>query len=386
MISDSSDSDSEEDIPARVNPAKVATSTSLSSKPSLVKIAIAEPEPSEDEEEIDEDETQSHNSSTRDSRSPVVFISQHAEISKPVQAPSLESESSSDEEDSGEDDEEEEDEPAPKAKPKENEMRNDEEAEGSEESESESEDEATKVQVPKSSPSVFPTARPAKVSAPKPRQANTSKTSITEEEMSAQDEIDQQLTSSMFEVRSTANSSAVPSSSSIRPPQLNYGASLTSLNTKKPLYGSSAAKASTAARSSQASRINLDQGSESESEEESDDDTTSSSDEEELTRKPNSRPIATVTAKKSKPAVSESDDSESSSTDDSSEESVDEETRVRNEVAAQIASMATGNSQINLPSPKSYRSATQEFRGKEAKKSEKKVDKYVSGQKFSMPL
>lgn len=385
VISDSSDSDSEEDIPARVSPAKLAKSTSLSSKPSLAKTVTAEPEQSEDEDEIDEDETQSQNSSTRDSRSPVVF-SQNAETSKPVQAQQDQGpESSSEEEESDEDDEEEVTEPTPKAKAKGNVIMDNEEEEGSEESESESEDEGTEVQVPKSSPPILPVARPTKVSAPKPNQANTSKTSITEEEMSTQDEIDQQLTSSMFEVRSTANSSAVPSSSSIRPPQLKYGASLTSLNTNKPLYGSSVGKPSAAARSSQLSRVNVDEGSESESEseEESDDDTTSSSDEEEDIKKPNSRPIGTVTAKKSKPAASESDDS---SSEDSSEESVDEETRVRNEVAAQIASMANGDSQISISSPKAYRSGTQEVRGKEGKKVERKVDKYVSGQKFSMPV
>jgi hypothetical protein len=398
LISDSSDSDSE-DIPARVSPAKLAKSTSLSSKTSMSKTVPPKPEESGDEEEIDEDETQSQNSSTRDSRSPIVFnrIVETSETAHAQRSEPPEFESNSEEEENGsassegdEDDEQEEDESTPKSKIKEIEMQGgeveEEQEEESEGSESESE-EGTEVQVPKSSPPILPVARFTKVSAAKPSQPNNSKTSITEEEMSTQDEIDQQLTSSMFEVRTTVNSSAVPSSSSIRPPQLKYGASLTSLNTNKPLYGSIAVKPLSAVRSSQPSRVNLDDDSRSESEEESDDNTTSSSDEEEDDKGPKSRPIATATTRKSQPTASGSEDeSENSSNEDSSEESADERTRARNELAAQIASLANSDIQVSFPSPKAYKSATQEVRANKVKKVEKKVDKYVFGQKFSMPI
>lgn len=391
MISDDSESDSEEDIPARVSPAKSAKSNSLSSRPPLAR-TTAEPEQPEDEE-TDEDETQSQNSSTRDSRSPVVF-SQHAQTSELVQAQrSASPESESTSSDSGSEAEEEDDEPIQKSNAKDVEMKDDEddeeEEEGSENSESESEDEGTEVQVPKSSPPILPEVRPAKVSAPKTSRANNSKTSITEEDMSTQDEIDQQLTSSMYEVHSSG-AAAVPSSSSIRPP-LKVGASLMSLNSGKPLYASSAPKSSTAGRRSQPSRINMDEASasesESESEEESDDDTTSSSDEDHKSMK--SKAGVTTAGRKSRSAASESDDdSDDSSSEDSSSDSEDsEEVRARNELAAQIAGyMANGDSQVSLPSPKAYRSGTQDVKKDEKGKREKKVDKYLVGQKFSMPV
>jgi hypothetical protein len=45
--------------------------------------------------------------------------------------------------------------------------------------------------------------------------------------------------------------------------------------------------------------------------------------------------------------------------------------------------VAKGDSQVSTPSPKAYRTATQEV--KYGKKTEKKIDKHVTGQKFREP-
>ncbi|KAE9381118.1 hypothetical protein N431DRAFT_358841 [Stipitochalara longipes BDJ] len=377
--SSSSDSDSEEDIPARVSPAKSAKSRPLSLKPILPAIVATKPEATKDEEEeVDEDETQSHNSSTRDSRSPVIY-SQHT-ATKPVpnlRLPSPQRKSSSEEEDSDSDSSEstseEDDEPTPKPKSKDVEMKDvedgsedseseteapkamaqevemkDTEDEDSEESSSDSDDEGTEIQVPKSSPPVLPAAKSAKVSAPQASQSNN--------------------------IRSSANSSAVPSSSATRP-TFKVGASLSSMNSSKLLYGSTPAKPLTPARSSQRAKVNMEQESESEEEEESEDDATSSSDEQP------SKPVATKVATKPQPKATKSDSSDSDSSD-----SEDEKTRARNELTAMIAGLANGESQGSLLSPKAYRSSTQQQEVKKyGKKGEKKVDKWTTGQKFSMP-
>lgn len=380
----SSDSDSEEDIPAVVSPAKLAKSTSLSSKPTLPTLVAAKTEQSEEEEEeeIDEDETQSHNPSTRDSRSPVIY-SQHTKT-EPVPAlrPALESHIGKDGGDnessksSSEDSEEEFNEPTPKPKSREVpikdaegeesedseaeaeaakaeaqdvEMEDDEEEETSEESASESEGEGTEVQVPKSSPPILPAAKPAKVSAPKPTQTNNS--------------------------RSAINSSAVPSSSAIRP-AFKVGASLSGLNSAKQPLGSKTTKPSTTTKSSQQPKVNMDNGSESEEEEEeeSDEQSTYSSDEEPR------KPIATKFAMKSQPKAKYSD-----SSDEDSSENEDEKSKAQKELTAMIEGLANGDSQVSLPSPKAYRSSTQQEVKKYGKKGEKKVDKYTTGYKFSMP-
>jgi hypothetical protein len=409
--SSSSDSDSEENIPAKVNPAKSTKPHSQSLRPALPATVATKPEvsKSEEEEEIDEDETQSHNSSPRDSRSPVIY-SQHTTTKSVsnLRLPSPQRESGpekdisdSDSSESSSDDEEEDDEPTPKPKRKDVEMNDaDEESEDSEsdadaqkavaqdvrmkapkededsvDSDSESESEGMEIQIPKSSPPIVPAAKSAKVSAPKPSQANNSKASITPEELSTQDEIDQQLTSSVYEVLSTANSSAVPSSSAIRP-TFKVGASLSSLNSSGLLYKSTPVKPLTPARSSQPTKVNMDQGSDSEEEEEeeSDENSTFSSDEEP------SKPTATKIATKSQPKATYPDLSDS----DSSES--DDEKCARNELTAMIANLANGNSQVSVPSPKAYRSSTQQQEVKKyGKKGDKKVDKWTTGQKFSMP-
>ena len=413
IIESSSESDSEEDIPAVATPAKSTNSTSLATEPALPKTVSVKTEQSDDEddddEEIDEDETQSRNSSIRDSRSPVVY-SQHmkTEIVPPLRVPSPKSLSSSEEEDDNEsssEDEEEDDEATPrpssedvemkdaeaeatdeyeseagvtKATARADEMEDDKEG-GSSESSSESGEEGTEVQVLKSSPPILPASKPVKVSAPKPSQVNHSKTSITPKIMSTQEEIDQQLTSSMYEVRSTASSSAVPSSSAIRPPpSFNAGPSLSKMAAGKQVLGSSAAKSTTAGRSSQPARFNLDAGSDSESEEESEEESEKESkfsdDEDDIP----SKSIATVVAKKSQPQATYS---ESSSDEESSE---DEDTRARKELMKKIAHIAKGDSQISLPSPKPYKSGTQQ-EVKNEKKRKKKIDKYLVGQKFRQP-
>jgi hypothetical protein len=407
-ISDS-DSDSEEDIPAVVSHAKLAKSTSLSSKSTLSTPVAAKAEQSEDEEdEIDEDETQSRNPSTRDSRSPVVY-SQHTKT-EPVPALRLALENRFGKDDgdnkssksSSEDSEEEFDEPTPKPKSKQTEKKSaddeesedseseaeagkaeaqdaeiedDEEDEMSEESESVSKGEDTEVQVPKSSPPILPAAKPAKVSVPKPSQANNSKVSTTPEELSTQDEIDQQLTSSVYEARSALNSSAVPSSSAIRP-AFKVGASLSGLNSAKQPLGSKTTKPSTTTKRSQQMKVNMDDGSasEEEEEEESDEQSTYSSDEEPR------KPIATKFATRSQPKAKYSD-----SSDEDSSESEDEKSTAQKELTAMIEGLANGDSQVSLPNPKAYRSSTQQEVKKYGKKGEKKVDKYTTGYKFSMP-
>lgn len=408
VISDSSNSDSgsDEDIPARVSPAKSAKSTFLWSKQAVPVTLAAKPEQSEDEdEEIGEDETQSHNSSIRDSRSPVVY-SQHAKTESipalRLPSPQLESNSEKEnhEKETSGDDSEEDSLPTPKSKAKVAEMKDEEEEsehseseveeskaaaqgvdmkddeveESSVESGSESEGEGTEVQVPKSSPPILPTAKSSKVTSPKPSQANNSKDSITSEEMNIQDEIDQQLTSSVYEARSTVTSSTVPASSAIRP-AIRVGASLSSMNSSKQLLASTSTKPLTPARGSQPAKVNMDEGSsDSEEEEDSDEEPASSSDEEP------SKPMAAKVATKSQPKVAYSD-----SSGEESSESEDEQVKAGKELMAQLANMANGNSQVSLPSPKAYRSLTQQEGKKYGKKGEKKVDKYLTGQKFSMP-
>jgi hypothetical protein len=414
IIESSSESDSEEDIPAVATPAKSTKSTSLATEPALLKTVSVKTEQLDDEddedEEIDEDETQSRNSSIRDSRSPVVY-SQHmkTEIVPPLRVPSPKALSGSEEEDDNEsssEDEEQDNEATPRPSSEDVEMKDteaeatdeseseadvtkataradkvedDKEEGGSSESSSESGDEDTEVQVLKSSPPILPASKPVKLSAPKPSHVNHSKTSITPKIMSTQEEIDQQLTSSMYEVRSSANSLAVPSSSTIRPPpSFNAGPSLSKMAAGKQVLGSSAAKSTTAGRSSQPARFNLDPGSDSESEEESEEESEKESrfsdDEDDIP----SKSMATVIAKKSHPQAKYS---ESSSDEESSE---DEATRTRKELMKKIAHMANGSSQISLPSPKPYKTSTQQEM-KHEMKGKKKIDKYLVGQKFRQP-
>lgn len=415
IIESSSESYSEEDITAVATPAKSTNSTSLATKPALQKLVPAKTEQSDDEdddeEEKDEEETQSRNSSFRDSRSPVVY-SQHmkTEIAPPLRVSSPKSLSSSEEGDDNEsssEDEEEDNEAIPRPNSNDVEMK-DVEAEATDESESEADvpkataqadevedeaekgdssesssesgDEGTEVQDVKSSPPILSASKPVKVSAPKPSQISHSKTSITPKIMSTQEEIDQQLTSSMYEVRSTANYSAVPSSSAIRPPpSFNAGPSLSKMAAGKQVLGSSAAKSTTIGRRSQPAKFDLDAGndseSEEESEEESDKESKFSGDDDNVP----SKSMATVVAKKSQPQATYS---ESPSDEESSE---DEDARTRKELMEKIAHIANGDSQISLLSPKLIKSSTLQEVVKNEKRGKKKIDKYLVGQKFRQP-
>jgi hypothetical protein len=178
----------------------------------------------------------------------------------------------------------------------------------------------------------------------------------------------------VYEARSALNSSAVPSSSAIRP-AFKVGASLSGLNSAKQPLGSKTTKNSTTTKSSQQTKVNIDDGSASEEEEEeSDEQSTYSSDEEPR------KPIATKFATKSQPKAKYSD-----SSDEDSSESEDEKSTAQKELTAMIEGLANGDSQVSLPSPKAYRSSTQQEVKKYGKKGEKKVDKYTTGYKFSMP-
>jgi hypothetical protein len=147
------------------------------------------------------------------------------------------------------------------------------------------------------------------------------------------------------------------------------------LNSKKPAFSSSA-KTSNAVKASQLQTLKEASGSEDESEEESDDDASSDSDEE------TARHISSAFSRspnKAKPKPVDSDsDSSSNSESDSEEEVADTATQIRNELAAQIESMRSNDSQkstVSIPSPKVVR-GTQEVKPK---------SKYLSGYSFSQP-
>ncbi|KAE8448373.1 hypothetical protein EG329_009617 [Mollisiaceae sp. DMI_Dod_QoI] len=397
-----SDDESEEDVPSKSlpkepSPHKVVPSEIISSN-TTIKYELQEPRnESEDEDEgedddedaeVDEDETQSHNTSPRDSRSPVTF-SQHPEITdnpksqgaaQPETGSVSEEDEEADSDDASEEEQEEEDEESKSA------------SEESEDEESEEEEEP-KVQVPKSSPPELPAHKqPIKTTraftGTKPSQ-NNSKESLSDMSINTQDEVNQQLTSSMYEARSAPTSSVsnpIPASSAAAKPKIGFGASLSSLNAASAtLAASSQAKVNSTRRGSQKLQLPQEEEGSEEDEEESDEDDDTSEDEEIELSKGNKR-ISTINKKSFRVDATEKD-SDDSDPDSDNDESVDDEERTRQELLGQIVAITSkndGNSQGSLPSPKLYRSSTQDTT-KTKKAPEKKGNKFLTGYSFSTP-
>ncbi|PVH85812.1 hypothetical protein DL98DRAFT_511347 [Cadophora sp. DSE1049] len=367
-----SSDDSEEDIPSRPTPKKQPLGLRYLENSKAAVTPASEEDSSDDEEvepakEVDEDETQSHNSSPRDSRSPVIF-SQHprstdavkARNSEPLESDSGSESEADDEDDEDQDDEDSDAEEGPKSTPR-NKFVDDEAEDGTSSSGSEDdedaeegdedEDEEVEVEVPNSSPPVLP---PHKHQAsPKPTGINSTHSTIP------------------------ASSAIVypPTSSAAPRPAMKVGVSLSSLSKSKSMLATSSAIKPVVGRSGQRTLQNMADDDSEESEEESDED---SSDDSEF-----EAPKSTQKAKS--PARRDaSSDSDSSGNSDSDSEGEDARKKIRDELALQIAGVK-GNENLNLLSPKLYKTGTQQQdTGKERKKkAEKKTDKYVSGYHFN---
>lgn len=347
---ESSDEESDDDVPSKFDASKAATQSASESE--------SESESEDEQDEAEDDEAASDISSGRDSRSPVTFSQHQAESAAAKIDRSVSPESASGSEDEAERDSSEDDE-------------TDEESENGDASEDEASDsEEAEVQVPESSPTL-PKHKPA-VKATVNHQVNSKNNTIERDtSTSTQGEIDQQLTSSIFEARRPSPASSPPQRA---PPTLKVGASLQALNSKKPAFSSSA-RNSTTVKASQLQTLKEASGSEDESEEESDE---ASSDSDEETAKRLSSAFSR-SPNKPKPKPTETD-SDSSTDSDSDAESVDETIKIRNELAAQIKGVNVMDSQkstVSIPSPKIVR-GTQEVKPKPK-------NKYLSGYSFSQP-
>ncbi|KAH6709180.1 hypothetical protein BKA61DRAFT_114809 [Leptodontidium sp. MPI-SDFR-AT-0119] len=386
---EASSEESEEDIRSRPSPRKQRQSNPAT-KPAIDADSSDDDEEIEPAKEIDEDETQSHNSSPRDSRSPVIF-SQHprsTDTIKARQSPPPESDSgleseADDEDDEGQAEGDSDAEDEPKSTPR-NIFLDDEAEDGSsssgsedeEETEDEEEDDA-EVEVPNSSPPVLP---PHKHQASaRPVGLNSSKESLSDEGHNTQDEIDQQLTSSLYEAHSIVPASSAliypPTSSAAPRPSKKIGVSLSSLNKNKSMLATSSAVKPVMSRNGQRTLQSIidDEDSE-ESEEESADDSSDLSDFE--AKKP------TQTAKSLARRDIPSDSDSSGNSDSDSED--DEQKKIRDELALEIAGLK-GSDSSNLLSPKLYKTSTQqqETSKERKKKAEKKTDKFLTGYKFN---
>jgi hypothetical protein len=398
---DSDDSGSDEDIPARVDPAKLLNDSLLSGKQSQPAVAKPQPEPEgqdeemKDAEEQDEDvEMASSHSSPRESRSPVIF-NQHITLLKPAAALELpksaedvEMESGSDSSSAEDDEEVDEDE---------KETSSDEKDEDEEETE-----EKNTIQIPRSSLELpHANSQPARSSGSQKQRKN--QLIPSDDESNTQDEIDYQLTSSMYEVHSSsASQEAVKSppptqvpTSSIRP-TFKIGASLQSLNEKSKNLSSNGKSSSqpgtTGTMANGRWQLKSDDEEETEDEESSSDE---SSDGEKAAAF-----AAQLTHAQSIPLPDS--DSESRSSDD--EDSDSEVQNIRNELAADVARMARTSSQVSSkPYPPTSSSQQQQQPEKEkaaaaaagkdrsrvagkdlAMEEKKKRDsKYLNGYKFS---
>jgi hypothetical protein len=304
-----------------------------------------EPEQASQDEEEDEDvEMQDIQSNRSSSRSPILFNSRSTPRNlgptKPVESASSAGDTSNDEEDDSMD---------------EDKSVDDEEASDEEEDD---EDKTITAPAPRSSPPSLPTTKPAfnvrLERKPSQRKNFTISpgSSIGDESINTQDEVDFQLTSSVYEASSAAIKSTpipIPSSSAPRP-KFAIGASLSDMNAKKPILGSSS-QANNKARPLKLAEED-DEGSEEESEEESDSDSDDEPEPSQALPKLN-RP------RLSKPAASESEDA---SSEDSESESVGEDDddlqKHQDELAAKISQFVSqGSTQSfnDIPSPKAVK-------------------------------
>jgi len=390
---DSSESEDEkEPVPKPAVSSEPQKRVASQAAKSLVSESLAKSEESvEDNEEI-----QSQNTSTRDSRSPVVFSSSKAErrgtttIKIEKRSPSPESESESEdggEEVSSESGEEQDKDRDATVKSSVNAIEDVDMQ--SEFSSDEDEEEEAEIQIPKSSP---PPSLPALKSAIKPTvnsrntesginpKGNNSKDSNSDSGQDTQDEVDQQLTSSLFEVlhpsSSAIRSSAITSSSTATRPKFGLGASLSSLNANKPLFGSQGLKPT----SSRPQLKELDEDEEEESEEESEDDE-SSDDEEAPKQAALKQDTPSKDTKKTQDSGSDSFSASDTSSDSESEEDDDPEKtiaeNIRNELSQSIKGLeSSGFGGINSSTP-SKRPGTDS-----SQSSAKRVDKSVSRHVF----
>ena len=371
----SSDDDSDDNNLTKSAASKIDSERHAESNDASPARKVASDYESEDEQEQD-DEIASNPSSSRDSRSPVVF-SQHEGDPAPAQSNrSTSPESMTDSEDEHEPDSE-----------SDNSEHSD-SLEKNQDIEEESDDEApdeenAKVQVPDSSPTL-PRHKPtAKAAGPTPEHQVNSKNHTIERDTSTstQGEIDQQLTSSMYEVRRSPHSTPKPiPSSSMARPSLKVGASLQALNSRKATLGSSTTR--NGPQASQQQSLKEASRSEDESDEDSDDSSTSSdedSEDDEATARRLASALSRSSQQKSKPEPADSDSESDASGTDSEVEREKHREQMRNDLAKQIAGLSGLDSQKSdsLPGPKVVEKAKP--------KEEKKKDKWWSGYKFSQP-
>ena len=332
------------------------------------------------EESEDEDtEIQDIQSNRSPSRSPIMFNSQSApgkpELSKPTESASYMSDESNDDDSVYEDES------------------TDGEVEVSEEGDDEDEDEdrAITTGILRSSP---PALNPMVSIAPgkygqRKNIFTTSPSSPTDESFNTQDEVDFQLTSSLYEASSATVKSTpipIPSSGKVATPKFTVGASLSSLNAKKPFLGSSASKAN--GKSQPLKLANNDEDSDEEESEESDSDSSSDSDND-------NEPETSQTLPKrkySRSAESDSDTTTSGSDSDSesgsNKENEDEKEQARNELAAQIAKVVNDSQastqSYDPPSPKLVRASQSSSKGS-GKRASGGREKFLTGYVFSQP-
>lgn len=364
---DSSD-DSEEDIPAQRSSQNQLSGRRGTKKARQVRKASPNQDASSSDEDVDkekgpdEDETQSHDS--RESRSPVVFT-QHPNLAEsivPRRSASLDSYDGSefqlDADEQDQDDSDMEDNRTPRARippmtDEAGEAEDSDAAAGKEEEEDEG-DERAEDHDPHSSPVLPPHKYIVKASSKPVEQALSNCKDSSSEGYNTQDEIDQQLTSSLYEARSkTPASSAIvypPTSSLASKPSLKVGVSLTSMSRNKSMLATSSAIQPQKGRRSGPRALLQANGEDSEdSEEESNSDSSGSSDAE-------TQAVGQSTKFKASAQAAVYSDSESNS--DSEDEEERQARKARDELSKEIAGLKKSDNGIS--SPRMYRTGTQQ--------------------------
>lgn len=316
------------------------------------------------------EDIQSSRSSTR---SPIMF---NSHFSTGIREPAISTQSTSDES-NDEDSSDEEDE---------SELEVPEEEQGYE-------DKTIKAPVPVSSPCSLPTQTTVNMSNGRTGQRKnlivSTSSSVGDESFTTQDEVDYQLTSSMFEAPSSTLKStpiSVPYSVKTAPPRFRIGASLSSLNAKKKsILGTLPSQVNT---KNQILKLADKHDEESEEEsEESDSDLSDDSD--------NVPPQASQPVPRPSNTVDPADsDSDSDSGSDSDKYNEDEESTARNELTAHIAKLTSdlqGNTQsYGFPSPNPVKASSSQSTIKGSSSAEKKAKSengrsYTTGYSFSQP-
>jgi hypothetical protein len=378
-------SDSDEDVPDKLNPAQILNAAIRREAPPPAKATKPEPESEEqvDEEQEEDVEMTSGQSSPPETRSPVIF-SQHVAPLKPVPALELskdadEAEMQSASESSSSDEESEESSGAPDEDDK-----IDEEETG--------EQKTSPIQVPQSSinlPRAEPNSWPYGSTGKQKQRKNQLSPSSSDRDSSTQDAIDYQLTSSMHEAHASSpslgtqkpvKSTPVPDPSSSQRPTFKIGASLQSLNAVKNMMGSSQTKASPAVNGNFPTKSTDGEGSESESGEDTNSSESESEDEE-----------AAADALEAQLSQARTVPLPDSDFDSSSDEDSEEEYRekMRKELVTDLAKMsrvARAQGRV-VPSPKQHQGSKEKSRiaGSDILKAEKKKrdNKYLTGYSFS---